>query len=111
MNTEVGAADIVTAKSACAPFSIKTEDVDALFVGTGSAVVAVVSAEFKITVPDAVPATTFTIIVNVTVVALLRFAESEQRICPVGQIAGLLQVHPAAGLTATAWNAVLGGGR
>jgi hypothetical protein len=75
--------------------------VEALFVGTGSAVVAVVSAEFKITVPEAMPAFTLTTIVNVTVVALLRFAESEQRIWPVPPIAGALQVHPAAGLTAT----------
>src|SRR5579859_581139 len=101
MKTGVGVADMETDRSASAPFSTRTDEVEALFVGSGSAVVAVVSAEFKITVPEGVPAFTFTTIVNVTVAALLRFAESEQSIWPVPPTAGAVHVQPAAGLTAT----------
>ena len=76
MKTGVGDAVMLTARSACAALSTRVEEVDALFVGTGSAVDAVVSAELSMTVPAAVALFTFTTIVKITVAPLLRLAPS-----------------------------------
>jgi hypothetical protein len=59
-NTGVGAAEIETARSAPVAASTSTDEVVALFEGVGSEVDDVASAVFRIVVPDATPATTFT---------------------------------------------------
>ena len=65
MKTGVGDATVETDKSAWVALSTRTEDVDALFVETGSAVVAVVSAELRMTVPAGTAPPTVTTRVNV----------------------------------------------
>src|SRR5579859_1415697 len=109
MKTGVGDAIMVTARSASAAFSTSREEVDALFVGFGSAVVEVVSAELRMTVPNAVVLFTFTTMVNFATAPLGKLFASVQRICPVDT--GVLQLHepPASGVTVTETNVVLGG--
>src|SRR5262249_3385060 len=100
MKTGVGEANVATDRSACVALSTNTEDVEALFLATGSAVVAVVSAEFRITVPGVVVPPTVTTRVNIPDPPLGSAAPSVQMICPVAPTAGTVpQVHPAGGVT------------
>ena len=99
---KTGVGDVVedTARSACVPLSTRTEEVEALFFETGSAVVAVTSAEFRITVPAGVAPATATTTVNVPVPRFASGAPSMQMIWPVPPAAGCVpQVHPAGGVT------------
>jgi hypothetical protein len=111
MNTGVGDALIETARSASPVVSTNTEVVVALFVGTGSVVCEVTSAEFTIVVPAAgalPPEFTVTTNVNaVVVVPLARAAPSVQVIWPVAPTAGEVHVHPVGGVIDE--NVVLGG--
>jgi hypothetical protein len=100
MNTGVGDAVEVTAKSACVALSTKTEVVEALLKEIGSEVLAVTSAEFKMTVPAAVAPATATTIVKDPVPPFARATPSVQIICPVPPTAGTVpQVQPAGGVT------------
>src|SRR5205814_4574830 len=108
--TGVGDAPTDTAKSACPAVSTNTDVVEASFDATGSAVVDVVSAEFRMTVPAGMAPPTVTLIVNVPVEPLVKFPPppvKEQRTCPVAPTAGVLQVQFAGNVID--WNVVLGG--
>ena len=80
MNTGVGDAAEVTDKSACVAFSTRTEEVEALLKETGSDVLAVTSAEFKMTVPAAVAPATATTMVKDPVPPFAKTAPSVQMI-------------------------------
>ena len=100
-----------TAKSESPVVSTNTEVVVALFVGTGSVVCEVTSAEFTMVVPaaGAVPPE-FTVTTNVNgvaVVPLAKAAPSVQMIWPVAPTAGFVHVHPVGAVTEA--NVVFGG--
>jgi hypothetical protein len=111
MNTGVGDALMETARSASPVVSANTDVVVALFVGTGSVVCEVTSAEFTIVVPaaGALPPefTVTTKVKAVVVVPLARAAPSVQMIWPVAPTAGEVHVQPVGGVIDA--NVVLGG--
>jgi hypothetical protein len=99
-NTGVGEAVMETARSESPVVSTNTDVVVALFVGTGSLVCEVTSAEFVIVVPAAVlPFTVTTNVKVVVVVELFKLEPSVQITWPVPPTAGAVpQVHPVGGV-------------
>jgi hypothetical protein len=81
-----------------------TELVAVLFPGVGSEVVELMVTDPAITVPPAVPASTLTTsvkVLNAAPAAVVRLTPSVQVTFPVPPTAGLVHVHPVAGVTET----------
>jgi hypothetical protein len=95
IKTGVGAAEIETARSAPPAVSTNTEEVVALFEGTGSEVEDVASAVFRIVVPAATPEFTFTTYVKFATEPLVNEAVSVHVTDPVFPAPGEATVQPA----------------